>query len=169
MAMNLNTGERAQRKLLITVAEWGATPVREILGVRVQDSSIDLNADIEKVTDILGITYTDVNKTEPQQTLDPAYIVGGSQLAEYLYNAVMENDIPKYNGAFNIYIIAAFIGDSTEGYKAVKHSGCSIIPTSIGGDAYVAMPMEVHFSNNITKGTVDSLQPNFEFTPDSTT
>lgn len=169
MAMNLNTGERAQRKLLITVAEWGTTPTREILGVRVEDSSIELNADIESVTDILGITYTDVNKTEPQQTLDPSYVVGGSQLSEYLYNAAMENDIPKYNGAFNLYIIAAFIGDSNDGYKAVKHTGCSIIPTSIGGSSYVAMPLEVHFSNNITVGTVDKLTADFAFTPDSAT
>ena len=171
MAMNLQTGQRAERKLLITVAEWGTagSPKREILGARVEDSSIDLNADIEKVTDILGITYSDVNKTEPQQTLDPSYVLGGSQISEYLYNAAMENNIQAYNGAFNVYIIAAFIGDSVEGYKTVKHSGCSIIPTSIGGSNYVAMPIEIHFSNNITKGTVDKLTPDFSFTPDETT
>ena len=164
--LNLSNGERAQRKALITVAEWseGSTPTREILGVRVEDSSIEFNADIETITDILGITYTDVNKTEPQQTLDPSYIIGGSKLSAYLAEAALENDISKYNNTFNVYIITAFIG--TEGaYQAVKHTGCSIIPTSMGGDSYVAMPLEVHYSNNITKGTVDKLADDFTFTP----
>ena len=164
--LNLSNGERAQRKALITVAEWseGSTPTREIWGVRVEDSSIEFNADIETITDILGITYTDVNKTEPQQTLDPSYIIGGSKLSAYLAEAALENDISKYNNTFNVYIITTFIG--TEGaYQAVKHTGCSIIPTSMGGDSYVAMPLEVHYSNNITKGTVDKLADDFTFTP----
>lgn len=171
MAMNLSTGQRAQRKFLMTVAEWGTASGttglrnREILGARVQDSSIDLNADIETMTDILGKTYTDVNKTEPQQTLDPSFVIGGSKLSEYLYTAATENDISKYNGAFDVYIISGFIGDDLNGYQAVKHKDCSIIPTSIGGDAYVAMPIEVHFSNDIVKGTVDKLAADFAFSP----
>lgn len=174
LKLNLVDRERAQRKTLITVAEWtpnGATePVREILGARTEDSSIEFNADIATSTDILGVTYTDVNKTEPQQSFDPFFLLGGSKLGEYLVDAALENRINDYNGKFNVYIIAAFINDKTAEagatkYKTVKHTGCSIIPTSIGGDAYVSMPIEVHYSNDITKGTVDKLADDFEFTP----
>lgn len=165
--VNLKQGQRAQRKTLITVAEWGdsETPIREILGARTEDSSIEFNPDIETSTDILGITYSDVNKTEPQQDFDPYYLLGGSQLGAYLAEAALENNIDAYNGTFNIYIITAFIG--TEGaYKCIKHSGCTILPTSIGGDSYVSMPIEVHYSNNITTGTVDKLSDSFTFTED---
>ena len=168
MSTTLNTGERAQRKTLITVAEWGQTPTREILGTRTEDSSIELNADIETSTDILGITYTDVNKTEPQQDFDPFYLLGGSALGEYLLQAALENDIAAYNNVFNIYVITAVIDSgsgSTHAYKTVKHTGCSIIPTAIGGDSYVNMPIEVHYSNNITIGTVDKLSNDFQFSP----
>lgn len=167
MALNLETGQRAQRKTLITVAEWltgTTTTIREILGTRVEDSSIEFNADIETTTDILGITYTDVNKTEPQQTFDPFYVIGGSQLAEYLTEAALKNDIDAYNNKFNIYVIAAFKSGGTNGYYAVKHEGCSIIPTSIGGDSYTALPIEVHYSNDITEGSVDKLASDFVFT-----
>ena len=173
MQMNLVAKERAQRKTLITVAEWtpaGATdPVREILGARTEDSSIEFNADIATSTDILGVTYTDVNKTEPQQSFDPFFLLGGSKLGEYLVGAALENRINDYNGKFNVYIIAAFINNKSgtaeaTKYMTVKHSGCSIIPTSMGGDAYVSMPIEVHYSNNITKGTVDKLADDFVFT-----
>ena len=173
--MNLNEGQRAQRKELITVAEWStgsgtnATTHKEIIGVRTEDSSIEFNPDIETVTDILGITYTDVNKTEPQQTFDPHYIVGGSDLDEYLTQAALKNDINAFNGVFDIYIITAFIVDgepsTTDGkYYAVKHQGCTILPTSIGGSNYTSMPLEVHFSNDIVEGTVDKLTDDFTFT-----
>lgn len=173
--INLSNNQRAQRKKLITVAEWttGTNDVhREILGVRTEDSSIELNADITTSTDILGITYTDINKTEPQQTLDPLYIRGGSELSAYLSQALLKNDIDAYNQTFNVYIIAVYMTEgtptTTDGkYYAVCHSGCSIIPTSIGGDAYVNMPVEIHFSNNITEGTVDKLDDEFTFTAKS--
>lgn len=185
-SMNPNVGDkvgfapssrtRAQRKTLITVAEWGtgSTPNREVLGARTEDSSIEFNADIVKSTDILGITYADVNKTEPQQTFDPFFLLGDSALSKYLVEAALENRITDYNGKFTIYIIAAFLNNGTDSsaptaYKTVKHTGCSIIPTSMGGDAYVSMPIEVHYSNEITTGTVDKLADGFQFTPDTTT
>lgn len=169
--VNLGAGQRAQRKTLITVAEWtdnsgsSAEQVREILGARTEDSSIEFNPDTETSTDILGITYTDVNKTEPQQDFDPYYLLGGSKLGAYLAEAALENNIPAYNGTFTLYIITAFMG-TTGAYKCVKHEGCTILPTSIGGDSYVSMPIEVHYSNKITTGTVDKLSDDFEFTAD---
>lgn len=168
-ASSLAAGERAQRKLLITVAEWtptgdAVTPKRVVLGKRTEDSSIEFNADVETSTDILGITYSDINKTEPQQTFDPAYIIGGDDLMSYLSQAALKNDISAYNGKFNVYIIEAWLKD-TDKYYAVKHTGCSIIPTSIGGDSFASMPFTVYFSNNITEGSVDKLSNDFEFTP----
>jgi hypothetical protein len=35
----------------------------------------------------------------------------------------------------------------------------------MGGDAYVSMPIDVYYSNNITVGSVDKLADDFEFTP----
>lgn len=169
----LKAGERVQRKLLITAVEWdngGETPEREILGTRTEDSSIEFNADTSTSTDIRGITYTDVNKTEPQQDFDPVYLLGESKLSEYLVKAALTNDIDAYNNVFNAYIITAFIAGDTESdttpatsYYAVKHTGCSVIPTSLGGDSYNSMPIELHFSNNITEGTVDKLTKDFQF------
>ena len=169
---NLTVGERAQRKLLITVAEWdngGSTPAREILGTRTEDSSIEFNPDVEESTDIRGISYTDINKTNPKQTLDPMYIIGGSELSTYLTVAALTNDINAYNQKFTIYIITAFLQNGTpttsDGkYFTVKHTGCTIQPTSLGGDSYTGMPIEIGFSNNITQGTVDKLDDAFTFT-----
>lgn len=163
--INLPTHQRAPRKLLITVAEWtdGSTQKREVLGRRTEDSSIEYNADIETTTDILGINYTDVNRTQPQQDFDPYLILGGSELAAKL------NDIRKRNAIeelsqFTIYVITAFVG-AAGAYEAEKHVNCTIAYNSIGGDTNVNMPISVYFSNDITVGTVDKLSDDFAFTP----
>lgn len=166
---NLATGQRAERKLLITVAEWtegssqGSSQVREILGTRTEDSSIEYNPDIETTTDILGINYTDLNKTQPQQDFDPYLILGGSKLGAKLNDIRRRNALSELS-QFTVYIITAFVGDATNGYAAEKHTGCTITYNSIGGDTNVNFPISVYFSNNITLGTVDKLADDFVFT-----
>lgn len=165
--INLATNQRAERKLLITVAEWtegtGSKPVREILGRRTEDSSIEYNADIETTTDILGINYTDINRTQPQQDFDPYLILGGSALGAKLDDIRSRNAISELNN-FTIYVITAYKG-SAGSYPAEKHVNCTIAYNSIGGDANVNMPISVYLSNDLTNGTVDKLSDDFEFTP----
>ena len=171
--INLNQGQRAERKLLITVAEWeekldgttGSEQVRELLGTRTEDSSIEYNPDIQESTDILGNNYTDVNKTQPSQSFDPFLILGGSRLGAFL------NDIRRRNALselqqFTIYVITAFVG-SSGAYETEKHIDCSITYDSMGGDANVNFPITVHFSNKITTGTVDKIASDFVFTADA--
>ncbi|MBO6261538.1 MAG: hypothetical protein J6N95_02925 [Bacilli bacterium] len=168
---NLATNQRAERKLLITVAEWSegtgtsATQVREILGRRTEDSSIEYNPDIETTTDILGINYTDVNKTQPQQDFDPYLILGGSKLGAKLNDIRRRNALSELD-QFTVYIITAYIGNSTNGYEAEKHTGCTILYTALGGDSNVNMPISVYLSNNSVTGTVDKLSDDFAFTAD---
>ena len=163
---NLAQHQRAERKLLLTVAEWteGTTVERELLGRRTEDSSIEYNADQSTSTDILGINYTDINKTQPQQDFDPYLILGGSKLGAKL------NDIRKRNALselsqFTCYIITAYVGNATDGYEAEKHVNCTISYNSLGGDANVNMPISVYFSNEITNGTVNKLTEDFIFSP----
>lgn len=170
---NLATNQRAERKLLITVAEWTetegttSTQVREILGRRTEDSSIEYNPDIQTSTDILGINYTDVNKTQPQQDFDPFLILGGSRLGAFLNDKRKRNALSELS-SFKIYIITAFVGNSTDGYSAERHDDCTILFNSLGGDANVNMPISVYFSNKVTAGIVDKLTDDFTFTPDVT-
>lgn len=175
--INLNEGQRAERKLLVTVAEWsepthdgtttGTEQVRELLGKRTEDSSIEYNPDIQESTDILGYNYTDVNKTQPAQSFDPFLVLGGSRLAAFL------NDIRRRNALselqqFTIYVITAYVG-TAGAYETEKHEDCSITYDSLGGDANVNFPITVHFSNKITTGTVDKIAPDFTFVADVTT
>ena len=161
---NLSAGQRAERKLLITVAEWqeGNESVREVLGTRTEDSSIEYNADISTTTDILGNNYTDINRTQPQQDFDPYLVLGVSRLGAKLNDIRKRNALSELN-AFTMYIITAFAG--TDGaYEAEKHTDCTITYNSFGGDSNVNFPISVYFSNKITNGTVDKLADDFVFT-----
>lgn len=181
MSFNLQNGQRAARKLLITVAEWddssatsgtsGTGKVREILGTRTEDSSIEYNADIETTTDIRGINYSDVNRTQPQQDFDPYLILGGSKLGEKLNDIRRRNAVTELN-QFTVYVITAFKGEAGA-YEAECHTGCTIAYTAIGGDSNVNMPISVYLSNDYNgsgepkTGTVTKLTEDFVFVPDS--
>lgn len=137
---------------------------RTILGKRTPDSSIEYNVDSETSTDILGYNYTDVNKTQPEQSFDPHLILGGDKFSEKL------NDIRKRNALtelqdFTLYIITAFVTVDTNKYEAERHTGCTILYDSIGGEDNVNFPLTAYFSNNITNGKVDKLSDDFTFTP----
>lgn len=168
MAFDLQTGQRADRKLLITVAEWtesgSASPKRQILGQRIESSQIDYNHDITTITDILGENYTDVNKSQPQQSFEPFTITGGNALAEFLNDKRRRNALSEL-GAFTVYVITAFKKDDGD-YEAEKHTDCTIVYNSIGGDTKTEMPITVYFSNKITTGTVNKLTDDFVFTAD---
>ena len=159
-SFNLKDGQKAERKLLVTAVNVGdsitkdsGTPEWQIVGVGVEDSSIEFNPDTETVTDILGITETTVNKLEVSQSLDPMTVRGGSKLALKLYNQVKYGRLSEL-AMYEVMQIHAYVG--TEGaYEAEIHKGCTLTPQSIGGSSYIDMPIDISYSNDKVHGTVD--------------
>ena len=163
--------EGAEAPTFATDTYYSAAEDREILGTRTPDSSVAYNPDTETSTDIRGINYTDVNKTQPQQDFDPYLVLGGSKLGAKLNDIRRRNALAELS-QFKAYIITAFIGDATNGYEAERHEGCTILYNSMGGDSNVNFPISLYLSNNWAgtgkpgTGTVDKLAEDFEFTAD---
>ena len=158
---NLKDGQKAERKLLVTAVNVGdsitkgsGTPEWQIIGVGVEDSSIEYNPDTETKTDILGITETTVNKLETSQTLEPMTVRGGSKLAVKLYNQIKYNRVSEF-AMYEVMQIHAYVG-ADGAYEAEVHKNCTITPQSLGGDAYVDMPIDINYSNDKVHGTVDN-------------
>lgn len=154
-AFNLDTNVKATRKLLRTYVDVGADsePKWYLVGSGIEDSSIELNPDTETVTDILGVTTTTVNKWEATQSFEPFTVRGGSELAFKLHQ-IWQDKTPEKLSQFDVLIVYKYIGDDSEGYEAELQKNCTINITSIGGSAYVDMPIEITYSNDIDRGTV---------------
>jgi hypothetical protein len=159
-AFNLQTNQKAERKLLVTAVNVGdsvtdvsGTPEWQIVGVGVEDSAIEFNPDTETVTDILGITETTVNKFETSQSLEPMTVRGGSKLAVKLYNQVKYNRMSEFS-MYEVMQIHAYVG-SAGSYEAEVHKNCTLTPQSIGGSSYVDMPIDINYSNDKVHGTVN--------------
>lgn len=159
-SFNLQDGQKAERKLLVTavnvgdsISEVSGTPEWQIIGVGVEDSSIEFNPDTETVTDILGITETTVNKLETSQTLDPMTVRGGSKLALKLYNQVKYQRLSEF-AMYEVMQIHAYVGTAGS-YEAEVHKNCTLTPQSIGGSSYIDMPIDINYSNDKIHGTVN--------------
>lgn len=160
-AFNLQNGQKAERKLLVTavnvgdsITEGSGTPEWQIVGVGVEESSVEFNPDTETVTDILGITETTVKKFETSQDMEPMTIRGGSKLALKLYNQIKYNRYSEMS-MYEVMLIHAYVG-SDGAYEAEVHKGCTLTPQSLGGDGTVDMPINISFSNDKTHGTVNN-------------
>ena len=150
---NTGSGVKAARKLLMTFVNVGSSASEEweLVGRGVEESAIELNPNSETVTDICGITETNVTKWEAVQTLEPNTVKGGSKL-NYKLHKIWQDKTPELLSQFDVLIVYAYIGESSTFDAEVQHN-CTINITSIGGSAYVDMPIEISFSNDSTKGT----------------
>lgn len=152
---NVADGVKVARKLLRTYVNVGTTESKEwfLVGSGVEESAIELNPNTESITDILGVTTTDVTKWEPSQSFDPFTVKGGSALAFKLHE-IWTNKTPELLSRFEVLIVYKYIGTETDGYEAEMQKNCTVNITSIGGSAYVDMPIEIIYSNDSEKGTV---------------
>ena len=152
---NVADGVKVARKLLRSYVNVGTTESKEwfLVGSGVEESAIELNPNTESITDILGVTTTDVTKWEPSQSFDPFTVKGGSALAFKLHE-IWTNKTPELLSQFEVLIVYKYIGTETDGYEAEMQNNCTVNITSIGGSAYVDLPIEIIYSNDSEKGTV---------------
>lgn len=165
---NVGNGVKAARKLLKHYVNVGTAEEKEweLLGRGVEESAIELNPETEEVKDITGANESNVTGWKPTQSFDPFTVRGGSKLAFKLYE-IWANNTPEKLSQFEMLTVYAFVGEEAEGYDADIQTNCMINMTSIGGSAYVDMPIEVSYSMEKTRGTVKFVDNVPEFTPNT--
>jgi len=108
---NVADGLEVERKLLTTWVNTGTTAAKvwECVGVGVEDSSIEMNVDKSKLTDILGVTRTKINKMERVQSFDPMTVRGGSDLQVKLHNQIRYDRLAEMS-AYEVMIVTGYVG-----------------------------------------------------------
>ena len=152
---NVGAGVKAPRKLLKHYVNVGTDKSKEweLLGVGVEDSAIETNFETETVNDILGNSETSITGASPSQSFEPFTVRGGSKLAFKLHEIWLNKEYEKLS-KFDMLTVYGYVGSDTDGYDADMQSDCTITFSSIGGSAYVDMPITVNYSDKKERGTV---------------
>jgi hypothetical protein len=152
---NVTAGAKAPRKLLKHYVNVGTGETKEweLLGVGIEDSAIETNFETETINDILGNSETSVTSASPSQSFEPFTVRGGSKLAFKLHEIWLNKEYEKLS-QFEMLTVYGYVGSDTDGYDADVQSDCTITFSSIGGSAYVDMPITVNYSDKKERGTV---------------
>ena len=123
----------------------------------------------------------ELEKSHPhlKQPNSPTEHIGGvpsGKFKKVVHKIKMESLQNAFNfselAQFEVMLIRAYIDEGTEGthkYHAEVHKNCTITPQSVGGSAYVDMPITINFSNDKELGTVNGYTKNdtITFTPNT--
>lgn len=152
---NVSAGAKAPRKLLKHYVNVGTGESKEweLLGVGIEDSAIETNFETETVNDILGNAETSITGASPSQSFEPFTVRGGSKLAFKLHEIWLDKRYEELS-QFDMLTVYGYIGTEADGYEADMQSDCTITFSSIGGSAYVDMPITVNYSDKKERGTV---------------
>ena len=152
---NVGAGVKAPRKLLKHYVNVGTGESKEweLLGAGIEDSAIETNFETETVNDILGNAETSITGASPSQSFEPFTVRGGSKLAFILHEIWLNKEYEKLS-QFDMLTVYGYVGSDTDGYDADMQSDCTITFSSIGGSAYVDMPITVNYSDKKERGTV---------------
>lgn len=163
-----NLTAEALRKILIVavdVSEDETTPEWEIQGYKTEDTAIEFNPDTSTITDVLGDTYTDVNKFERAINFDPNTlrpIENGGKLNLLLHKYQRNEELSKLS-QFKVLIGYGYWG-TPGAYEADVYPASTITPASLGGSSRVDFPFDINFGGEKKIGTIDKLKKGLKFT-----
>ena len=152
---NVGAGVKAPRKLLKHYVNVGTKEEKdwELIGTGVEDSAIETNFEEEEVLDIYQNFSSSVTGAKPTQSFDPFTVRGGSKLAFMLHEIWLNKEYEKLS-QFEMLTVYSYVGDTSEGYDATIEEDCTITFSSVGGSAYIDMPITVKYSDKKQRGTV---------------
>lgn len=156
--------KREEFKIFADVSVSGA-PEWELQGDKVEDMSIEMNANVEKGTDVTGVVYADLDKYEEQTSVEPYRAKRDNKLFSILF------DIVKYRKTLSDvqrkFLCVNVFKNSGGTYDAWTQD-CIVEVKSYGGDTKgVAIPYDIHWTGKRTYGTAVITDGTVTFTPES--
>lgn len=130
----------------------GSTPEWEIVGKKIEDMSLEMNPNVETMTDITGSVETTLDKYEKQTSVSPYYARRDSKFAAWLYNVVREektlSDVERTFLCVNIF------AGSDGAFDAWTQKAIVAVQSFGGNTKGVQIPYNIHWIGEKTFGTV---------------
>ncbi len=154
MTFNTTAGATIARKLLILYLNTGTgeSATWSPVGKRVEDSSAEYDWGEESKQDIFGETYTTMKPPVIKQTFDPCELDAGDTAQLKIWNAAIKDQDVSALESMDMLVVHAYAG-TTSAMFAERYSACAVKPSSLGGSANIAMPIDVTYGGTRTVGT----------------
>lgn len=171
LTFNTTSGQTIKRELLVAYLNTSSTstPTWSPIGKRVTESSMEMDWNEETTQDILGQTWGNLSKPTITQDFDPYDLDGGDVAAVKIWNMAVKDQDYTALSAQDMLIVHLYAGTADSAMFAERYSGCSIRPSSLGGEGggNLGMPISVTYGGTRTVGTAAISQGAVTFTPAS--
>ena len=169
LEFNTTEGQTIARELLIAYLNTGdsETPVWSAIGKRVEESDEEMDWSAESTQDILGSTWTTMQKPVITQSFDPVPLDAGDPAAVKLWNLGVKNQNAQALANMDM-LIAHYYATSESSNFAERYSGSAISINRIGGTGggNLEIGFDVTYGGTRTLGTVTNADGTIKFTPD---
>lgn len=169
MIFNTKPGQTVERKLLLLYLNTGteSSPVWSVIGKRVEDSSMEFDWGDESKKDILGETYTTMQRPTITQTFDPCELDAADAAQQRIWNMAVRDQDAAALANQDMLVVHTYAGTANTAVFAERYSACAVKPTGLGGSGNVGMPIEVTYGGTRTAGTASVSSGTVTFTADS--
>lgn len=142
-----------------------ATPNFVRLGADLEEFTVEMNANVNKTNNILGMTSTSIDSYEPQSAVEPYYAVKGDPLYIRLQK-IADERLTLDDLKTKIVEVHLWEEDEVDTGSFVAYQEDAIIEiVSYGGDTSgVQIPFNIHNAGNRVKGLFNLATKTF--TPD---
>ena len=170
LEFNTTEGQTIARELLIAYLNTGTaeSPTWTAIGKRVEESDEEMDWSAESTQDILGSTWTTMQKPVITQSFDPLPLDAGDAAAVKLWNLAVKDQNAQALANQDM-LIAHYYATSGESNFAERYSGAAISVNRIGGTGggNLEIGFDVTYGGTRTLGTVKNAAGTVTFTPDS--
>lgn len=140
-----------------------AAPEWELQGDKVEDMSLELNPNVETITDVTGVTTTVLDKYEVQTSVGTYRAKRDSKFGAILYDIVKEkkilSDVERAFLCVNLF-------SGTDGKYDAWTQKAVVAVQSYGGDTKgLNIPYNIHWEGERTHGTAAIADGKVTFTP----
>lgn len=169
LTFNTASGAAVERKQLVLYLNTGTSeaPVWSPVGKGVEESSGEYDWGEETKTDIFGITKTTFKKPTVSQHFDPWDLGGGDVAQIKIWNQAIRNQDVVAMANNDLLVVHAYTGDPATGAFAERWPASAVKPSSLGGSATVAMPIDVTYGGERSTGTAVVGNNGVTFTDDT--
>ncbi len=132
-----------------------ATPEWELIGDKVEEMSLEMNPNVETVTDITGNTSTTLDRYEVQTSVSPMRAKKESKLFAILYDIVKEektlSDVERTFLCVNVFDKTG--EDESATYAAWTQKGVIAVQSYGGNTQGLDIPFNIHWLSGKIHGT----------------